>query len=274
MPTAYDHLRLECGLQADETARVSATVRFLQARRAGPAGGRAPDRAPRARGGHRVLLRRPSGPRAAAGGPGAGGRPARERVRAQHHRVRDPGAGRGEALQASLLSTHVVVRSPGDRFLSPLDHAGEFESVNTFPVLATRDDDTVLGAAIMLPDHPQLAPAEPRQPVRRHRDRGGAAVARARAVATASARRSPSRTRRCARWWSGPRPPRPSDLFDLHGVMSPSDMTGGDESEDRAATGAGAPARPQRRGAGDRGRRHIFAAATAYACARAPARPV
>ena len=31
-------------------------------------------------------------------------------------------------------------------------------NVNTWPVLATPDDDAVLGAAIVLPDHPQLAP--------------------------------------------------------------------------------------------------------------------
>ena len=31
-------------------------------------------------------------------------------------------------------------------------------NVNTFPVLATHGDDAMLGAAIMLPDHPQLAP--------------------------------------------------------------------------------------------------------------------
>ena len=30
--------------------------------------------------------------------------------------------------------------------------------VNTFPVLAADADDALLGAAIMLPDHPQLAP--------------------------------------------------------------------------------------------------------------------
>jgi hypothetical protein len=30
--------------------------------------------------------------------------------------------------------------------------------VNTYPVLATDDDDTVLGAAIVLPDHPRIAP--------------------------------------------------------------------------------------------------------------------
>ena len=32
------------------------------------------------------------------------------------------------------------------------------EQVNSWPVLATPEDDAVLGAAIMLPDHPQIAP--------------------------------------------------------------------------------------------------------------------
>ena len=31
------------------------------------------------------------------------------------------------------------------------------ENVNTWPVLASPDDDAVLGAAYMLPDHPQVA---------------------------------------------------------------------------------------------------------------------
>ena len=31
-------------------------------------------------------------------------------------------------------------------------------NVNSFPVLATPADDAILGAAIMLPDHPQIAP--------------------------------------------------------------------------------------------------------------------
>ena len=30
--------------------------------------------------------------------------------------------------------------------------------MNTLPVLADPDDDTVLGAAIVLPDHPQISP--------------------------------------------------------------------------------------------------------------------
>ncbi|MGH2967828.1 MAG: hypothetical protein ACRDK0_02010 [Solirubrobacteraceae bacterium] len=66
---------------------------------------------------------------------------------------------RTAALRHSLLSTHVVARVRGGRFISPLDPAAKAcEQVNTWPVLATPADDAVLGAAIMLPDHPQLAP--------------------------------------------------------------------------------------------------------------------
>ncbi len=74
-------------------------------------------------------------------------------------------AGRAEALHASLLSTHPVLRLEAGRFASPLERTGAVgaavatcESVNTFPVLATAADDVLLGAAIVLPDHPQLAP--------------------------------------------------------------------------------------------------------------------
>jgi hypothetical protein len=42
------------------------------------------------------------------------------------------------------------------RFVSPLE--SDCRSVNTYPVLATPEDDAVLGAAIVLPDHPQIAP--------------------------------------------------------------------------------------------------------------------
>jgi hypothetical protein len=51
---------------------------------------------------------------------------------------------------------HILVHVQGGRFVSPLE-AGR-ESANTWPVLATDDDDTILGAAIVLPDHPQVAP--------------------------------------------------------------------------------------------------------------------
>jgi hypothetical protein len=67
------------------------------------------------------------------------------------------GLDRGEALRHSLLSTHVVGRVSEGRFTSPLEAHG-CEQINSWPVLATPEDDAVLGAAIMLPDHPQIAP--------------------------------------------------------------------------------------------------------------------
>ena len=68
----------------------------------------------------------------------------------------DPEVTRAEALALSFLSTHVVVRTSSGRFISPLQDGGDH--VNSYPVLATPEDDVVLGAAIVLPDHPQLAP--------------------------------------------------------------------------------------------------------------------
>jgi hypothetical protein len=71
------------------------------------------------------------------------------------------GAGRAEALGASLLSTLPYLQLESGRFASPLEPAEgghDVLSENTFPVLATASDDTLLGATIMLPEHPQIAP--------------------------------------------------------------------------------------------------------------------
>ncbi len=77
----------------------------------------------------------------------------------------DEGLDRPGALRSSMLSTHVVATVTGGTFMSPIappDHAATANmacaNVNTFPVLATPEDDVVLGAAIVLPDHPQIAP--------------------------------------------------------------------------------------------------------------------
>jgi len=64
---------------------------------------------------------------------------------------------RGEALRHSLISTHPILRATGGaRFVSQLD--APCDSVNTWPVLASPEDDVMIGAAIVLPDHPRLAP--------------------------------------------------------------------------------------------------------------------
>jgi hypothetical protein len=90
------------------------------------------------------------------------------RVRLDVHNLTHvaPGLERREALRAALLSTHLVARLEGAaRFCSPVApeeaHAAAVltsAQVNTFPVLASDDDRVLLGAAIVLPDHPQLAP--------------------------------------------------------------------------------------------------------------------
>ena len=72
---------------------------------------------------------------------------------------RTPFAGgtRAEALEHSLISTHPLLRVRNGTFVSPLE-APACDNVNTWPVLAAPDDTAILGAAIVLPDHPQLAP--------------------------------------------------------------------------------------------------------------------
>ncbi len=72
---------------------------------------------------------------------------------------------RGEALRHSLISTHPLLEVEGGTFVSPLEREGdageaalESEPVNTFPVLLGEGDRAMLGAAIVLPDHPELAP--------------------------------------------------------------------------------------------------------------------
>ncbi len=67
-----------------------------------------------------------------------------------------PGLDRGGALMHSLISTHIVVKVGAGRFLSPLDSPG-CQSINSFPVLATPEDDAILGAAIVLPEHPRIS---------------------------------------------------------------------------------------------------------------------
>jgi len=66
------------------------------------------------------------------------------------------GGTRAQALERALVSTHPLLRVDRGRFVSPLEAEG-CASVNTWPVLVTPRDDAVLGAAIVLPDHPRLA---------------------------------------------------------------------------------------------------------------------
>src|SRR5581483_12052905 len=139
---AFDHARLECLAEPAPGAELRAELRFLA-----PSGNR-----------HQAQERRfevgplPVGERGTVvfdGGrftlrsetAGEGGR---VRVRACVHNTArvEHGLGRADALARSLISTHIVVTVSSGRFISPLEGGGE--SVNTFPVLATPNDDTVL----------------------------------------------------------------------------------------------------------------------------------
>jgi hypothetical protein len=167
-PSTFDHLRMDAALVPSANATLQAEVRFLQA--GGPETGQ------------RGVERRVELPRAPLadlheGGAGVDfsfdGLTGRLEMRADvvHDELarvrvcvynttpfdRPEAAGRGRALESSLLSTHPIARAPGSRFLSATDHP-EWASVNTFPVLATPEEDTMLGAAIVLPDHPRIAP--------------------------------------------------------------------------------------------------------------------
>ena len=72
-------------------------------------------------------------------------------------------ADRKEALLKSMLSTHLLARVMGaEKFISPLERGDDGVAgccqVNTWPVLATPQDDALLAPTILLPEHPEIAP--------------------------------------------------------------------------------------------------------------------
>ena len=153
---AFDHARLECVADAEADARLTATLCYLA-----PSGER-----------HQADERRVQISSVAAGerrsvGFDGGRFTLRSEgladggllVRACVHNTAgvEPGLDRAAALTRSLISTHIVVEISAGRFISPLE-AGR-ANVNIWPVLAGTTDDAVLGAAIVLPDHPQISPA-------------------------------------------------------------------------------------------------------------------
>lgn len=143
---AHDHARLEC--RAAAGAEFRATIRWLTASgeeqrvELGPiARG---DRTTTETATARFTLRADAG---------------EDLVRCCVHNTAQAPTGmeRGEALSHALISVHILLKVEGGRFLSPLKKA--CESVNTWPVLAGEDDEMILGATIVLPDHPQVAPS-------------------------------------------------------------------------------------------------------------------
>ena len=171
-PTTFDHVRMVAMAEAGPGATLRATARFLE-----PAGVR-----------HEAVERRvelPATPVAALVREPVTEHFAFDAVRGRvrmaaqafdgglvrvtmcvHNTTVAPAdLDRTAAMRSSLLSTHPLLQLEGGRFLSlisPPEHAAgavmTCRSVNTFPVLATAGDDALLGCAIMLHDHPQIAP--------------------------------------------------------------------------------------------------------------------
>ena len=152
---AFDHARLECVAEPGPGATLTATLRYLA-----PSGER-----------HEAVERRieladvpwGSGRRSSSTRDGSPCAPSSRRraalVRCCVHNTAHvaPGLDRAAALTRSLISTHIVIQLSVGTASSHRWTSGR-ESVNIWPVLATPSDDTVLGAAIVLPDHPQIAP--------------------------------------------------------------------------------------------------------------------
>ena len=129
------------------------------------------------------------------------------------------GMGRADALTRSLVSTHPVVRAHGGRFVSPLE-AG-LTSRNTFPVLAADGDDVVLGAAIVLPDHPQLAP-ESRGGLFDSTEIEEALLLHVHTLSSGEREAIAAGDPKVQAMVEGAAAATPDEIFGLHGVMKPS----------------------------------------------------
>jgi hypothetical protein len=154
---AHDHARMECVAVPRSGATLSATLRYLTP--SGNGGHQASEQRSELGPvtiGERISVELPGGRFTLRSEPLAG-EPGRALVRACVHNTADVPAGldRAAALGASLISVHVVVEISAGRFVSPLE-AGR-RSTNIWPVLASADDGAVLGAGIVLPDHPRLS---------------------------------------------------------------------------------------------------------------------
>jgi hypothetical protein len=155
--STYDHARLECFAHPAPHATLSAELRCLV-----PSGERHEAQELRVAVGPLAIGSRETvefeGGRFTLRSEEPAGADCRALVRSCVHNTAEVPSGldRRAALMHSLISTHIVVRISAGDFISPLDVL--HESVNIFPVLATPTDDTILGAAIVLPDHPQISP--------------------------------------------------------------------------------------------------------------------
>jgi hypothetical protein len=169
LASTFDHLELRCVLEAPPDAVLSAELHFLagtgerhraQARRVALSGAMAGGLTDTAAEKHVSVAGTGDSPplsvALALSTRHLGGHEYEVTLRVENLTLVSSGLDRAAALARSLISTHPVVRVAGGRFVSALERP--CGSVNTFPVLVGDADDVMLGAAIILPDHPQIAP--------------------------------------------------------------------------------------------------------------------
>ncbi len=163
-PTAYaaesvatfDHARLEAVAEpAAQNPRLSVTLRYLAATGPGHQASERRVEIAEVQVGERRTVEFDDG-RLTLCSEATGDGLARVRCCVHNERPVPHGLTRGDALRHSLLSTQLLLRITGGRFMSPLET--DCRSVNTYPVLMGDHDEAVLGTTIVLPDHPQLAP--------------------------------------------------------------------------------------------------------------------
>ncbi len=148
LDTTYDHLDLRCVVEGG--GEVTAEVRFLA-----PSGERHRAEPQRLEGSGDFSVEGLEVRTRLAVAPLEGGRRLVS-FRVENRTEAPADIDRAAAIERSLISAHPTLRVDGGRFLSQLD--APCDSVNTWPVLASAEDDVMLGAAIVLPDHPQIAP--------------------------------------------------------------------------------------------------------------------
>jgi hypothetical protein len=169
-PHVHADLRLEIAVQASEASSLSVNVLFLEPpdrgiREVAVTPAEIGDFVRRPRGESRTFL---VPVRACVRASPIGPSLFRIRVDVANETGFEDGAGaaldRDAALRSALVSTHVVLRVSPGRFVSPVETRGvDGEAArgctnrNVWPVLFGRTDDTAIGAALVLPDHPEIA---------------------------------------------------------------------------------------------------------------------
>ena len=231
-PSTFDHLRIECVLEARRRTRGSSgTVRFLQAageRHQATSDGsrsrRAARRAARPRVGQSSASR--ASPRCAAGlgsvpsDSAAGLAELRCASTTRDRRVRPGGVERAEALarQPALHPRRDRGRAARSSRRSSARARGRGASAERQHLPRARLAATTrLGAAIVLPDHPRMAPRASATCSTTPRSRRRSCCTSRRSRPERERDRA-SRTRRCARWSSAPRAATPEEIVALHGM--------------------------------------------------------